>query len=188
MCDTKMETPISPYRRGADQGFFFGLYLSAMFIISAVSVKVQFLGIIPLIMAISVPFIIYRLLRRTYVEEYGTSTLSALWMQGIMIFICGSLIHAIVAVVYLKWIEPDFIITQLRSAIQFYKDSGTETGIQISDMLARMIRAGAVPSTTSIVIETIWLAIFSGSMLSLLMSILARARGVPSSGKEKWFR
>lgn len=156
-----------------------------MFVMSVLSTKLAFLGILSLLMAASVPFIIYKFLRRTYVEEYGTSTLSALWMQGIMIFVCGSLIHAIVAVVYLKWIEPDFIITQLRTAIRLYKESGTETGMEISDVLSRMIRVGAVPSTTSIVIETIWLAIFSGSMLSLLMSLLARARGVPSSGRTR---
>lgn len=41
-----------------------------------------------------------------------------------------------------------------------------------------MIDMHLVPSAVAIVVELIWLAIFSGSLVSLLMALLARSRPV----------
>lgn len=171
----------SPYRRGADDGFFFGIYLSAMFFASVYSLDAPLLGVISFLMVLAVPFIIYRFLRRTYVEEYGTTLLSALWMQGIMIFLCGALICGAVSLIYLKWINPSFIVDQMRTVIDIYSGSGWESGEEMADMMQRIIDNNLVPTSISIVMEMIWLSVFSGSLLSLLMSLLVRARAVPDN-------
>lgn len=172
-----MELPQSPYKRGADQGFYFGIYLSVMFIASVAGTGMPLLGLAGMLMALGVPFIIFRFLRRTYIEEQYTSNLSALWMQGIVIFACGALIHSVIAIIYLKWIDPTFIINQIDRVIELYDNLDTPSATTVADTLRRIVSAGAVPSATAIVVEMVWLAIFSGSILSLLMSILVRAMG-----------
>ena len=170
---------VSPYRRGDDDGFLFGILLSAMFFAGVFSFTIPLLGLISTLLALSVPFVIYFFLRRAYVADYGTTLLSSLWMQGIMIFACGSLIAGLLAMVYLKWINPDFFSARIAEAIEFYRSSGWESGERMADTRSAMVEARVRPSAVQMVLETIWLSIVSGSLLSLLMGLLARARAVP---------
>lgn len=125
-----------------------------------------------------VPFLLYRWLRRTYVEARGTLTLSALWLQGIVIFMCGMMISAIVSLVYLKFIEPGFIVDRLNDVIELYSSSPVEELQEIATVLTNMIEQKVVPSTGSIVMEMVWLGVFSGSILSLIVGLLTRSRKV----------
>lgn len=180
MADTSAH---SPYRYGSDQGFFFGLYLTCMFVLSVLSVRIPFppLSLLSMMMMFGVPFLIYRWLRLTYVMSKGTLGLSALWMQGIMIFICGTLLSAVPMVIYLKYINPGFIVDQLKGFIDLYAEGDWEGGRQSAEILQMMIDRKLVPSAISVTMEMVWLGVFSGSLLSLLMGLLARARSVPSS-------
>lgn len=173
----------SPYKRGADNGAIFGLLLVAMFFSMVMSVNYPIFSMITALLFISVPFVIYRFLRRSYIADFGMSQISSLWMQGIMTFACGSLICGIVAAVYLKWIDPDFIHERIGDAIRFYRESGLKSGEELADTLQAMVKANLMPTAVQIVVEIIWLSIFSGSLLSLLMALLARARSVPDTNK-----
>ena len=173
----------SPYRRGADDGLPFGILLSAMFFAAVFSTAVPLLSVVSMILFLSVPFIIYTFLRRSYINDLYTTQLSSLWMQGIMTFLCGCLISGLAAVIYLKWINPDFIADRVQEAIDFYSESGWKQGEEMADMLRRMVSAHIIPTPIQIVIEMIWLGVFSGSLLSLLMAVLARARGEKKSKK-----
>jgi hypothetical protein len=174
----------SPYKRGADDGLFFGILLCAMFFAGVFSFEVPLLGLFSFLLMLSVPFMIYRFLRRSYVTDRGATPLSSLWMQGIMTFACGCLIAGLVATIYLKWINPEFIITRLREVIEFYRDSPWDKGAETAVVLQRMIDNHLVPGPVSMVVEMIWLGIFSGSLLSVLMALLARARGIDKSLKK----
>ena len=168
----------SPYRRAADDGFVFGLYLSAMFLAMALAARMPLLGLVSFVMCFGVPVFIYLRLRRSFTADNGHTLLSSLWMQGIVTFACGSLLAGAVATAYLKWIEPDFIIDRLHEAIDFYSGSGWSRGEEAAATLQRMIDMHLVPSAVAIVVEFIWLSVFSGSLLSLLMALLARSRPV----------
>lgn len=157
---------------------YFGIYLSLLFLTSVYSITYPVLGLATMMLLVSVPFYIYKCLRATYVADGGFTPLSSLWMQGIMVFLCGALIQGVVAVVYLKWIDPSFIITQLRSVIAFYSGIDDANAQEIAKVLQNMIDANLVPTATSMVMEMICFSVFSGSLLSLLMSIIARLRKV----------
>lgn len=168
----------SPYKRGADDGLLFGGLLCAMFFAGVFSFKVPLLGLVSFVLMVSVPLVIYRFLRKSYVTDGYNTQLSSLWMQGIMTFACGCVLAGLVATVYLKWINPGFIIERVRETIDFYRSSGWERGEEMATVLQRMIDNRLLPGPVSMVVEMIWLGIFSGSLLSLLMALLARARGV----------
>lgn len=178
-----LKTPISPYRRGADEGFLFSVVLCALFFAGVFSVKVPLLGLVSVLLVAAVPFYIYKTLRKTYLAEYGASSVSSLWMQGIVTFACGCAVSGLIAIIYLKWIEPDFILDRIHEAIALYRGSSWDQGASTADILQRMLDSGAMPGAVQFVVEIIWLGIFSGSLLSLLMALLVRARGVPSQSK-----
>lgn len=179
------EKPKSPYRKGADDGMFFGVYLTVMFFASVLSERITSLSFVCPVTFVLVPFIIYKFLRRGYVEDYGTSTLSAIWMHGIMIFLCGCLLSGAVQLIYMKWINPGFIIGQLNRFIEIYEQIDNDTAAQMVDLLKNMIAMRAVPSAVTIVVEMIWAGVFTGSILSLLLSLLVKARPVEMSKTSK---
>lgn len=105
----------SPYRRGADDGFLFGIYLTVMFFASIFAGSFAPLSLLALVMMVSVPVVIYRFMR-SYHRSLGPSgTFAMLWMQGVMIFFCGMLIAGTALVVYMKWIHPGFVVEQAHS-------------------------------------------------------------------------
>lgn len=171
----------SPYKRGADDGLLFGMLLTAIFFAGVLSVDYPVACLLAAAGILSVPFVIYKFLRRAYVADMGLTLLSSLWMQGIMIFGCGALIAGIIATVYLKWVDPDFINARIADAIRLYRESDMPSGERMAETLEAMVKSHLIPSAVQIIVEMIWLSIFSGSLLSLLMALLARARRVDDS-------
>ncbi|MDE6309622.1 MAG: hypothetical protein K2L81_05445, partial [Muribaculaceae bacterium] len=89
-------------RRGAEQGLLMGVWLSATFVVAASSLWVNALSLLALLMMSAVPVMVYFMLRRTYIKDYCCTLYSELWMQGIMVFIGGSIIMASVSYLYMK--------------------------------------------------------------------------------------
>lgn len=168
----------SVYKRGADDGFYFGIYLSVMFFATAFSITVPFAGLLSFCMMIGVPFLIYRFLRRSYVGDYGTTTFSALWLQGIMTFLCGSLISGVVAYVFMRWVQPDYLLSTVQEVIKIYNDMDWPQGKEMADVLTKIVEQNMLPTPIQIVVEFIWFAVFSGSMLSIIVSLIVQMKKV----------
>ncbi len=166
----------SPYRRGADDGLIFGLYLTAMFFASIFAGSFAPLSLLGAVMMAGVPVVIYFFMRR-YDRSLGpAATFAMLWMQGVVIFFCGMLIAGTALVVFMKWIHPGFVAEQL-TAVAALK--GAVPGSQIdlaADVAEKMIEAKFIPAPIDIVTEMLMLAIVTGSMLSMTLSGLFALR------------
>lgn len=167
----------SPYSRGAGFGARFGVYLSVLFFAMAYSLSVPLLSLVSLLMLAGVPPLIYMMLRKSYVADYGKTLFSSLWMEGIMIFFCGGLISSLVAVVYMTWIVPGYLHSQVDLMIDIYAGADWERGKELADMLERARRQHLIPSPINLAVDMLWLMVFSGSILSMLMALLVQARG-----------
>ena len=55
----------SVFRRGAEDGVWFGIYLSVLFVLSIL--QIPFLGLLGLIMALAVPVYVFFVLRKGYI-------------------------------------------------------------------------------------------------------------------------
>lgn len=163
------------YRRGADDGFYFGLYLVALFFASAFSLTMPFAGLLSTVMMLAVPFVIYHFLRRAYIECEGKSQFSELWLHGIVIFFCGGLIAGVVAVVYMRWIAPDFIINQANIAIGIWEEANMPQADELAKTMKLAIEQKMIPTPIQLVIEMLWLQVFTGSLLSMLLSAIIRS-------------
>ncbi len=166
----------SPYKRGADDGAWFGICLSLIFITTVLSQSFPLLGMVSLGLMVCVPALVYMALRRSYTSDRYNTTLSALWMQGIMMFLCGSLISGLVSIIYLKWINPGYIHQLILTAIDAYRQTKDAQLAEIADGLQMMIDSGAVPTAPSLVFASIWTSVLTGSILSLIMGLIVRTR------------
>lgn len=163
----------NPYKQGADNGFVLGAYLSALFFTTAFALETSLLGLLSTCMIVALPVIIFMMLRRTWLRDRGMSLFSSLWMQGIMAFACGGIISGLVAYVYIRWIDPDWLQTQVRNMIALYRS--TQGGQQVADILQTILTQGLLPTPIQTVIQMLWFEIFSGSVISLIATLIVRA-------------
>lgn len=169
----------SLFRRGADDGVPFGCYLVILFTLLTFGIKVPLLSLPAMLMIIGVPLWTYRRLRKTYVDEHGMTKFSALWMQGIVMFFCGGLLMALAAYIYMAYITPTFIVDQMKFVADTY--SGTEIGATMETALKNKI----IPTPIQSAMEMLWMSVFSGSILSILMALLVQARRVPDRNRRR---
>lgn len=167
----------SVYRRGADDGLWFGLYLSVMFIAMACSLDVPILSLVFLLMAAGVPVATYRSLKKSFRIDEGRSSFSALWLHGICMFFFGSLLLSVTVYVFLRFIHPEYIPELVRTAYEYYSTSGSPSAHEIADVLRAIQDNRLYPTAGGVAVEMIWLAVFTGSLLSMAISAVVRYGG-----------
>ncbi|MCM1518877.1 MAG: DUF4199 domain-containing protein [Pseudoflavonifractor sp.] len=167
----------SVYRQGADTGLYFGLYLTVLFFTMAYSINVPVLSVVSFVLMLGVPVFIYACLRSYYCRLRGHVIFSGLWMYGIMIFLCGSLISAAVSVIYMKWISPGFMATQMQTSLDILEASTMPEAQETAKTIKLMRDSGMLPGPAETALRIVSFNVFTGSMLSALMALLARARG-----------
>lgn len=170
------------FKRGADNGFVLGLYLTVLFFAMAYSITVPLLGLIALVMVCGVPVVTFYYLRKGFRQEYGTSTFSALWMQGIVMFFCGSMIMALAVYLFLRFIQPDYITDMVTLARDTYSALDWERGQEIASTLDLMLEKHLIPTPIQVAMEILWTGVFSGSLLSILTALLVGAARRPRKG------
>lgn len=173
--DSSLLKSRSPYKRGADWGAIFGIYLSALFFATSYSVSNPWCAIASLVLIIGVPVCIFIMLRRSYVADNGTTIFSSLWMEGIAIFFFGGLIASIVAMVYMRWIVPTFFEDRIDILIDTYNSmEGMPRAKEAAEMLQAARDQKLLPKPIELTVDMLWLIVFSGSILSMVMSWLVQ--------------
>ncbi len=169
------------YHRGATDGLIMGLYLTVMYLLQVTGMNVPALSLLGEVMMLCVPVVAYLLMSRGARETVPRPMFSAMWMHGIMIFLCGSIIMTLAAYIYMRIVDPDFIVNLFRSMSQLYAGLGTEAGDQFSHMLDKVIAAHMLPTPISFAFSLLWLGSFSGAMLSLVIAGILKWRIVAKS-------
>lgn len=171
----------SVYRRGADDGFIMGVYLSVWIILVCSSIYYQITGIIGLILSAGVPALLYVMLRRSYVKDFGLSTFSFLWLQGIVTFVCGTLMMAVVAFIFMRFIRPDYISELFSMVADQYESLPSAEAQSFAHNLHLMVKNNTLPTPIYVALELMMSGIFTGSILSMFITWLVRLRKVRSS-------
>lgn len=167
----------SPYRRGADDGIPMGLLLIALFFSMTLAPRSPFAALITVILALAgVPVTTFLMLRKSYRRDNSLTLFSSLWMQGIVMFFCATLLLAMFEYLYMRFINPSFMENVFLQAADFYSSSATEQGSGMADMLHTMIDRHLIPGPINIAVETIWVGVFTGSVLSAIMAAVVRMK------------
>lgn len=168
----------SIYARGADDGLWMGLCLMLAFLLMAFSLVFPLLNLGALALMLSVPFVTYYFLRRTHLAAHGLTSFSALWMQGITMFACGSLLLGLCSYVYMRWVDPGFMGRALQMGIDYYSELPSESAQGLTEELKMIAESGAMPPVSTIVLAWMWMAMFGGSVLSMVVAGIVKSRRV----------
>ncbi|MDE6315749.1 MAG: DUF4199 domain-containing protein [Muribaculaceae bacterium] len=168
----------SPFRRGAEDGVLFGVYLGALSVCMLAGLRVSVLEVLFLILAVGVPFYCFRRQRRSYVSAGGSLAVAPLWMQGIVMFFCGSIIMALVTMIYLQWVDPDYLAylkAMVTESVALDPGAFAASGIKPADI----DNLFAIITSAKFAVEMLWLSIFTGSILSLLTAVIVPLKRIP---------
>lgn len=171
------QTSKSVYRRGADDGFIFGAYLSAMFLLQALSLVYDSLtaSLIGLIMILAVPAVIYFFLRRAYRADGRCTRFSAIWLHGICIFFFGSLLMALTSYIYMRLVHPAFIPEVFDTLRDAYGIIDSEEARKMVRWIEYVQQHNLYPTAAELAVNFIWLAVFTGSLLSMIISFVIKS-------------
>lgn len=171
--DTLTHTPL---RRGADDGLWFGMYLTAMFFASIFAPALPILSVVSLLLVVCVPFVVFRSMARYRIHLADEASFATLWIYGVVLFFFGVILAGFVLTAYMTWVNPDYISSQLQALAAL---SGHDLGAtidQAASLASSMLEAGFVPRPIDLVTELIMLAIVTGSGLSIVLSLIIMAR------------
>ncbi len=158
----------------ADYGPVLGLIFCVAFFAAIYALRYPAMSLVALVAAMAVPVATWIMMRRTWIKSLCTMPFATLWTQGIMAFACGGMILALATYVYFKWVEPDLLINVLENQVERWKVLATEESLANARALTMMIEGGAVPHPSEISIQLVCLAVFTGSMLSMLVAFVVR--------------
>lgn len=174
------ETPKTLYRRGAEDGLIMGPLMALILMMGAASSYFPVLMLLSFAGMIAVPSLMYFMLARTWFRSNMTSTFSALWLQGICTFFFGGLIMGLLVFVALRWVWPSFIFDQLDMLNQILSSSTDPEARNWLRALDNARAEGMIPTPAEVVVELIYIVVFSGSLLSMILSAVVRMRRRPT--------
>lgn len=178
MDNMNTETGQSLYRRGAEDGLWMGIYLSLLFLAMVSSVYAAWSGIATVLMALGVPVVVYAFLRRAYRAGGCRDTFSAVWLHGICIFFFGSLLMAVTAYVFLRFVNPTYINDVVEMAKDVYSQIGTSDAKAMAKTLSQMQSGHLLPTPAQTAVQLIWSGVFTGSLLSMVLAAIVRHSNV----------
>ena len=82
---------------------------------------------------------------------------------------------AVALYVFLGYIEPGYIYSLVGQAVDTYRVVGTPQAVEMADMLQKLADSHMLPSPIMVAVDMIWTVSFTGSVLSLLLSLIVRA-------------
>lgn len=164
------------YERAAFSGLYFGLYLTVLFFVNAYTQTVPLLGLVGLLLMLGVPFVVYRLLAKSYRLTEFKATYSELWLEGIVTFFFATLIVSAVSVIFMTWIYPGWLVDQFHIAIAQGEASDLPQLQNMAAILSEALAQHMLPSPIQLTLDMAWLVLFSGSMLSMLLAWVVRLR------------
>ena len=171
-----MISPKTVYREGAEKGVYMGIYLMAMFFAIILSEWLSIASIVATILIVGLPLFAYKLIVRVHKKYFCSADFPSLWMLGIMIFIGGSMICALASYAYLQYADPEFIARQAEYALDTYKSLPESQNSEMVSMMQQAVKNGILPTPIEFSVEMLWMTSFCGSLLSAVLSAVARKR------------
>lgn len=169
--------PKSVYSSGAHDGALMGAVFIAVFCAMAYGSTngSLLLSLAATVSALAVvPALLYIMMRRRFVEEKMKSPFFTVWMHGITIMICGNLILGLGIYLYLRFLNPYFLINQVTAMADIYGSMGTPEATQIADTFQKMIDMHLLPSPISFAFSCMWFGSFLGTVLALIITSILR--------------
>ena len=166
----------SIYKRAAEWGLPFGLYIACMGVASIYADYFAPLSIIFILMIMATPLVVYYFQRRRFIEDDGFTEYAGLWMLGILLFIFGSVIASFIIYLVLQYFRPDFMYEQARMVIEAYSKIPQDSDSEVLRVLQRMVDEKLLPTPIEAVFNAFWFITFFGSLVSAITALIAQRK------------
>lgn len=175
----------SPYRRGADDGMKFGIYLTAMFAGALFGGSGGIMSVLTLLMMAAAPVVLWRLILSYHRSLGSESKFGDLWLDGTLTVIFGMLLATAFLIIYMKWINPGFVTDNLRAIIEM-NDAHPEMGLSTyATVASNLIENNLVPSATqmaaNVMVMSVMFGIIVAAVISLAVTLVSRAGSARSN-------
>lgn len=157
------QTSLRPlFELSARQGIIYGIIFTVMSGCLLFGLQMPTLTLLMMILAAGV--IIYMPFSTAFVVSHDTAycTLPAIWMSGIIQYVCGALICSLINAIFLTLISPDFLSNYLAQMIALLKEMDNKEVSESAFVISPMQFIGAM----------FWTTALYGSITSLLMGII----------------
>lgn len=171
-----MDERKSVFKRGAEFGVPMGMYMTTISVCSIFADRMPALSWVVLIMLLGGPWMVWRLQRRYFIEEGGTSDYATLWMLGILMIIYGALITGLVTWGVLQWVRPGYIYEMTQNFVDIYGKMPEFKDNELLQVMQRAIDNDALPTPIEMVMNTFWMVTFSGCLMSAITAAFAKLR------------
>ncbi len=166
----------SIYKRAAEWGLPFGLYIACMGVASIYADYFAPLSIIFILMIMATPLVVYYFQRRRFIEDDGFTEYAGLWMLGILLFIFGSVIASFIIYLVLQYFRPEFMYEQARMVIEAYSKIPQDSDSEVLRVLQRMVDEKLLPTPIEAVFNAFWFITFFGSLVSAITALIAQRK------------
>lgn len=156
------KAPLTPlFHASARQGIIFGILFTAMSFCLLGCLQVPALSLVLLLLTVAVGAYLPVGLAAVASVNPAYRSFPAMWMSGIVQFLCGDLICSLLTALFLIYVQPDFLGEYVREMVrQFVAAGGNGAERDLSKLM--------IPSVTDFVSSMFWATGFFGSILSLL--------------------
>lgn len=170
-----MNRPKSIFRRAAEGGITLGAIFVCIFLLETTAGALSWL--LALGLMVYVPVFVYRKLRNTYLAAHGLMSFSGLWLEGILLFVCGSILLALGTLIFMKWLVPGYLPAAVAQMTQFIGNNPQMVDGSVSTEQIASYFSSIRPIDISMTL--MWASSFTGSIASLVIAALVKTRCVP---------
>lgn len=166
------QTSLRPlFDESARQGALLGVALSTISVCMLLSMRFDLLAVVFPLLCLGIPVLLVFTLRSVAAVNTAYLRFSALWMSGIIQFICGGLICCVVTIITLLCLGGGYLGEYI---VKVFEQATGQTGLTLDGVM--------VPSDYDYAVSLFWLIASSGSLLSLVYAlILPRVKGFSRS-------
>lgn len=163
--------PSDIFGRAARIGPAAGAYFAVLFLCAAYSSMHLLLTLLALALLLGVPWLLYRRLLASCAA--GTPRrVTPLWTEGIYSFVFGGLLMALLVYLWMRYVDPDYLRTQLQLASQMMHDYPDAASPQLRQAVDAALNQRAMPGPIQMAMSLFWTVTFTGAILSLLEAFI----------------
>ncbi|MDE7411996.1 MAG: DUF4199 domain-containing protein [Paramuribaculum sp.] len=180
-----MNQTFSPYRHGAYRGLPLGVYCGLSILVIAMADTIPFGGIIGLVLIVIYPVLIFKILHSASRDTEGTASLSIIWLSGLIAILGAAIVAGLIALIYFKWISPDYIFDRISQAAVMFADSPSESLREVSMAARTAIEQDRIPSAVEFTFSLMWFIVFVGVVITAILAPYVRIFYSASRWKNK---
>lgn len=129
------------------------------------------LNLVEILISLSIFLAIIYFLKKKYFEDI--MDFKKIFSQGLLMHVLSAIVVTIFFVIYINFINPNFVEALKQIQFEKLKEQSLKTGI---DMEPAMKMAGLFLTSTGVIIVTFFTRIFGGCIFSLIAAMIFRTR------------